>query len=304
MKVIVGTRGSQLALTQTKWVVSQLEKANPEHTFEIKIIKTKGDLIQNVALDKIGDKGVFVKEIEEQLLARQIDVAIHSMKDMPSEVTTGLHFVKVPKREDRRDVLVLRQGTINSLEDLREGAVIATGSKRRKYQLLQARPDLEIVPIRGNIDTRIRKITDENLDGVVLAAAGLHRVGFTEKIGYYLPEGIVVPAPAQGALGVQIRANDEAIYTLVKNIECERDDLEVQAERAFLKGVNGSCNIPIGACANWDGSVLEIQAILGDEAGNKLVRKQAKYDVQTAEEAYQAGLELAEMTLKELNYEG
>ncbi|MGL4344571.1 MAG: hydroxymethylbilane synthase, partial [Cellulosilyticaceae bacterium] len=155
MKIIVGTRGSQLALTQTKWVIAKLQEQHPEVQFEIKMIKTKGDLIQNVALDKIGDKGVFVKEIEAQLLEGGIDIAIHSMKDMPSEVTAGLCFMKTPKREDRRDVLVLRE-PIADLSELREGAVIATGSKRRKYQLLQARPDLQIVPIRGNIDTRMR----------------------------------------------------------------------------------------------------------------------------------------------------
>ena len=303
MEIVVGTRGSHLALTQTKWVVSQLEKANPTHQFSIKIIKTKGDLIQNVALDKIGDKGVFVKEIEEQLLSKQIDLAIHSMKDMPSEPTPGLCFAKVPKREDRRDVLVLKEGKINRLEDLKQGAVIATGSKRRIYQLLKARPDLKIVPIRGNIDTRIRKIEEENLDGVVLAAAGLHRIGLTEKIGYYLPETLLIPAPAQGALGIQLRKNDASVYTLVQGIECTQDDLEVQAERMFLKAVNGSCNIPIGATATLKEGKMQLSALLGNEEGTQLVQATDVLDVSTTEEAWQLGKQLAEKILKELSDE-
>ena len=303
MEIVVGTRGSHLALTQTKWVVSQLEKANPTHQFSIKIIKTKGDLIQNVALDKIGDKGVFVKEIEEQLLSKQIDLAIHSMKDMPSEPTPGLCFAKVPQREDRRDVLVLKEGKINRLEELKQGAVIATGSKRRIYQLLKARPDLKIVPIRGNIDTRIRKIEEENLDGVVLAAAGLHRIGLTEKIGYYLPETLLIPAPAQGALGIQLRKNDASVYTLVQGIECIQDDLEVQAERMFLKTVNGSCNIPIGATAILKEGKMQLSALLGNEEGTQLVQATDVLDVSTTEEAWQLGKQLAEKILKELSDE-
>lgn len=305
MEIIVGTRGSHLALTQTKWVVKNLEENYKEHTFTIKIIKTKGDLIQNVALDKIGDKGVFVKEIEDQLLDGRIDLAIHSMKDMPSEVTEGLAFVPVPKREDRRDVLVLRDGKITSLSELREGAVIATGSKRRKYQLLNARADLQIVPIRGNIDTRIRKIQEENLDGVVLAAAGLHRAGLGHEIGYYLPEDVVIPAPAQGALGLQIRHGDDVMNTIVSSIASLADDLEVQAERAFLKGVNGSCNIPIGASAKVNGKTLIMHAVLGDEDGNCLVARQIEKTFEKEEEVRAIGLELAQMTLKELErYEG
>ena len=198
MKIIVGTRGSKLAVTQTNWVINKLKEKHPEVEFETKIIKTKGDLIQNVSLDKIGDKGLFVKEIEQQLIDGQIDMAVHSMKDMPSNLPEGLKFASIPKREDARDVLVLKEG-YSSINDLPNGAKVATGSKRRKYQLLKYRPDLNIVPIRGNVDTRIRKIVDENLDGVVLAASGLLRVGLEDKITYYIPKDIMIPAPAQGA---------------------------------------------------------------------------------------------------------
>ena len=176
MKIVVGTRGSKLAVTQTNWVIDKLKEKHPSVEFEVKIIKTKGDLIQNVSLDKIGDKGLFVREIEQQLIDGEIDMAVHSMKDMPSSLPEGLKFASVPKREDQRDVLILKDG-YNSLEDLPQGATIGTGSKRRKYQLLNHRPDLNIVSIRGNVDTRIRKIKDENLDGIVLAASGILRVG-------------------------------------------------------------------------------------------------------------------------------
>ncbi|MEG0012739.1 MAG: hydroxymethylbilane synthase [Cellulosilyticaceae bacterium] len=305
MEIIVGTRGSKLALTQTNWVIEQLKAEHSEHTFTVKIIKTKGDLIQNVPLDKIGDKGVFVKEIEQQLLGGEIDIAIHSMKDMPSEVTTGLEFVKTPKREDRRDALVLRGENICDLSQLREGAIIATGSKRRKYQLLSVRPDLCIVPIRGNIDTRIRKIEEENLDGIVLAAAGLKRLGLEFKIGYYLPEELMIPAPAQGALAIQIRKDDSKIKPIVSRIESMNDEIEIQAERAFLSGVNGSCNIPIGASAKVEGCHIGLSGILGDAEGRKLVRKYIYKTFETEADARAIGTELAKLTLKELeSHEG
>lgn len=304
VEVIVGTRGSKLALTQTNWVIEKLREKHPHVVFKVKIIKTKGDLIQNVALDKIGDKGLFVKEIEEQLLKGQIDIAIHSMKDMPSDVTPGLMFSKTPVREDRRDALVLKDG-IKDIKELPQGATIGTGSKRRKYQLLEVRPDLNIVPIRGNIDTRIGKIETENLDGVVLAAAGLRRAGMAEQISYYIPEELVVPAPAQGALGVQIRAEDERIYQIVQAIECPEDEIEVQAERAFLKGVDGSCHIPIGASAKLTDGKMKVIAVFGDEEGKRLTKKEMTASCKTEEEAKAIGMELARQTMEEMSsYEG
>ena len=265
MKIVVGTRGSKLALVQTNWVVDQLKKANPEIEFEVKIIKTKGDLVTHLPLHKIGDKGLFTKEIEQQLLDKEIDLAIHSMKDMPSSLPEGLKFASIPKREDPRDVLVLKEG-YNDISDLPKGAKIGTGSKRRTYQLLKYRPDLEIVPIRGNIDTRIRKIEDENLDGIVLAAAGLNRAGLNHHISYHLPVDIMIPAPAQGALALEIREDDS--------------------------------NIPMGAYCEIKDNKLNLSGLYGDEEGNKLVIKSITGAI---EEAEKIGFELAKNILKEYN---
>ncbi|MBO3446090.1 hydroxymethylbilane synthase [Clostridium sp. CCUG 7971] len=301
MKIVVGTRGSKLALTQTNWVVNELKKKYPNVEFEVKIIKTKGDLIQNVSLDKIGDKGLFVKEIEQQLLNKEIDMAVHSMKDMPSNLPDGLKFASIPKREDPRDALILKEGYSN-LEDLPKGATIGTGSKRRKYQLLKYRPDLNIVSIRGNIDTRIRKIEDENLDGVVLAASGLIRAGLHNNISQYLPVDIMIPAPAQGALALEIRDNDIEIE---KIIDCLKDDvtkIQVEAERGFLDGVNGSCHIPMGAYCTVEGENIDLVGLYGDEEGTKLVIKSISGQ---ASKARELGLELAQLISKEYeNYEG
>lgn len=301
MKVIVGTRGSKLALIQTNWVISELSKNFPDTDFEVKIIKTKGDLIQNVALDKIGDKGLFVKEIEQQLLDKEIDIAVHSMKDMPSTLPEGLKFANIPKREDPRDVLILRE-KYKHLDELPKGATIGTGSKRRKYQLLKYRPDLNIVPIRGNIDTRIRKIKDENLDGVILAASGILRAGLKEKISCYLPMDIILPAPAQGALAIEIRKDAEEIEQMISCIKDKETEIQVEAERGFLDGIQGSCHIPIGAYCKVDGENISLVGLFGDEDGTKLITKIIEGKSSCAREV---GLELSKLILKEYeNYEG
>ena len=301
MKVVVGTRGSKLALTQTNWVIDQLKERNPQVEFEVKIIKTKGDLIQHLSLDKIGDKGLFVKEIEQQLLDKEIDIAVHSMKDMPSTLPAGLRFAGTPEREDPRDVLILKEGYKN-IDDLPRGAKIGTGSKRRKYQLLKYRPDLEIVPIRGNIDTRIQKIKDENLYGIVLAAAGMIRAGMTEQISYYFPADLMVPAPAQGALAIEIRENDLEIESLVNSIKDEVTQVRVAAERGFLIGVNGSCHVPMGAYCEIVGDQLKLTGLYGNEEGSKLVIKTLEGSI---ESPIDLGVELAQLVLKEYeNYEG
>lgn len=301
MKIVVGTRGSKLALAQTNWVIDKLKERYPKVNFEIKIIKTKGDLIQNVSLDKIGDKGLFVKEIEQQLIDNEIDMAVHSMKDMPSSLPEGLKFASIPKREDARDVLVLKDGYYD-INDLPIGAKIATGSKRRKYQLLKYRPDLNIVPIRGNIDTRIKKIVEENLDGVVLAASGLLRAGFEDKISCYIPKDIMIPAPAQGALAIEIRKSSKDIENIIESLKDVETEIQVSAERGFLDGINGSCHIPIGAYCNVDGENINLTGLYGDAEGKKLITKTIEGK---ASQARELGLELARLILKEYEvYEG
>ena len=295
MKLVVGTRGSNLALVQTNWVVEQLKKNNPDIEFEIKIIKTKGDLIKDLPLDKIGDKGLFVKEIEKSLLDKEIDMAVHSMKDMPSYLPEGLKFAHSPRREDPRDALIFREG-YKTLEDLPQGAKIGTGSKRRKYQLLKHRPDLEIVPIRGNIETRIKKIEIENLDGVVLAASGLRRAGLEEKIDYYIPTDIMLPAPAQGILALEIREDDKETEKIIDSIKDNITKVQIDAERGFLIGVNGSCHIPMGAYCEVDGEKITLTGLYGDGDGKKIVIQSKEG---TLADAQKIGYELAKSVLKE-----
>ncbi|MDU1201841.1 MAG: hydroxymethylbilane synthase [Clostridiales bacterium] len=295
MKLVVGTRGSNLALVQTNWVVEQLKKNNPNIEFEIKIIKTKGDLIKDLPLDKIGDKGLFVKEIEKSLLDKEIDMAVHSMKDMPSYLPEGLKFAHSPRREDPRDALIFREG-YKTLEDLPQGAKIGTGSKRRKYQLLKHRPDLEIVPIRGNIETRIKKIETKNLDGVVLAASGLRRAGLEEKIDYYIPTDIMLPAPAQGILALEIREDDKETEKIIDSIKDNITKVQIDAERGFLIGVNGSCHIPMGAYCEVDGEKITLTGLYGDGDGKKIVIQSKEG---TLADAQKIGYELAKSVLKE-----
>ena len=295
MKLVVGTRGSNLALVQTNWVVDQLKKENPEVEFEVKIIKTKGDLIKDLPLDKIGDKGLFVKEIEKSLLDGEIDMAVHSMKDMPSYLPEGLKFAHSPKREDPRDALIFKEG-YKSIEDLPKGARIGTGSKRRKYQLLKHRPDLEIVPIRGNIETRIKKIETEKLDGVVLAASGLRRAGLDDKIDYYIPTDIMLPAPAQGILALEIREDDKETEKIIDSIKDDITKIQIDAERGFLIGVNGSCHIPMGAYCEIEGEKITLTGLYGDGEGKKIV---VQSQVGTLADAPKIGYELAKSVLKE-----
>lgn len=299
MKIIVGSRGSKLALTQTKWVISRLKENHPEIDFELKIIKTKGDKIQNISLDKIGDKGLFVKEIEEELLNEDIHMAIHSMKDMPSILPEGLKFSYIPKREDYRDVVVLKEG-YNCLEELPSGAKIGSGSKRRKYQLLKYREDLDIVPIRGNVDTRIKKIETENLHGVILAAAGINRLDIEKELKYKvvpISTDIILPAPAQGALAIEIRKDRNDIEEILKCLSHRETEITVAAERAFLHGIDGSCHIPVGAIGTIQGDELELIGLLGDEEGNKIVKKTVKG---TLDNPRELGYELAKIVLKEM----
>lgn len=298
MKIVVGTRGSNLAVTQSNHVLDMIKEKNPDVEFEVKIIKTKGDILKDLPLDKIGGKEVFIKEIEKELLDGTIDMAIHSMKDMPGELPEGLKLSYIPKREDHRDVLVLREG-INSIEELPKGAKIGTGSKRRKYQFLNYRNDIEIVPIRGNVQTRINRIDNEGLDGVILAAAGINRLGLKlEKKVIPLENDVVLCSPCQGILGIEIRENDEKMEKVLKTIEDKNASIQAEAERAFLKGAGGSCHIPVGAYCEIDNENITLSGLLGTEDGSKMARQVVKGSVNEAEAL---GIKLAKILLKEIN---
>ena len=296
MRFVVGSRGSKLALAQTQWVIDKLKTISPDSDFEIRIIKTKGDKITEVALDKIGDKGLFVKEIEEELLKGGIDLAVHSMKDIPSFLPEGLAFAGVPKREDFRDALILREG-LENLNDIPFGGKIGTGSKRRKYQLLNLRPDLDVVSIRGNVDTRLRKMKEMRLDGIILAAAGLKRLGLEDKITHYFSIEEMIPAPAQGALAIEIRKSDNDIRRITEKIMDKNSEIQVKAERTFLNNLEGSCQVPVGAICVIQGEKLTLHGIFGSEDGKVLINKSMHGSIGCEREL---GRKLAEDILEEL----
>lgn len=247
--IVVGTRQSALALTQTGQVIDELKRISEKHgfdyAFEVKKIVTKGDRILDVTLSKVGGKGLFVKEIEQALVDGVIDMAVHSMKDMPYELPEGLINGAIPKRIDPRDCLVMREGS--SLADLPIGARVGTSSLRRSCQLKHARPDLQLESIRGNIDSRIRKLETEGFDAVVLAAAGLTRMGWQDRISASVPVDVCLPAVGQGALGIECRENDDEIRQLLALLNDTDTELTIRAERSFLGALHGGCQVPIGA---------------------------------------------------------
>lgn len=262
MKYVIGTRGSKLALVQTNYVCDTLKKAYPQHEFEIVVIKTKGDLILDKPLNQIGDKGLFVKEIEEKMRSGEIHMGVHSMKDMPAVPAPGLAFTKAWKREDPRDVLILREK--KNLMELKTGAVIGTGSRRRTVQLLRMRPDLKIVDIRGNVETRIRKMEEQKLDGIVLAAAGLHRLGMQERITQYLESEEMISAPAQGILALEIREEETELAGMLNALSDEETEQIAVAERGFLQLIGGDCHVPVGAvCKRTQAGMYRLKAMFG-----------------------------------------
>lgn len=268
MRYIIGTRGSKLALAQAEYVCNRLSEVYREDSFEIRVIKTMGDRVLDKPLHEIGDKGLFVKEIEEKLSDGEVDIAVHSMKDMPSLPADGLVFAKPWKREDPRDALVLREA--RTIEELPQGAVIGTGSRRREFQLKRLRPDLHVVNIRGNVDTRLRKMEEEKLDGIVLAAAGLHRLGMRERITRYLETEEMIPAPAQGILALEVREGEEKLLTMLNALSDRETEDAAEAERGFLQNIGGDCHVPVGAVLEKaaEGS-YRLRVMFGNETGTK-----------------------------------
>ena len=307
MKLIAGTRGSALAVAQTNLVCNILKEKFPDLDIELKIIKTKGDKILNKALDKIGDKGLFVKEIENQLINGDIDFAVHSLKDMPSEIDDRLKLTKTPDRADARDVLVInpKHKVENVMEWLKneENLKIGTGSKRRIAQLLIINRNIQPMPIRGNIDTRIRKLVDEDMDAIVLAAAGIERLGISTENMYHFNYSEMIPASGQGALAIEIKKDNTELEKMFAEISTEETELEVISERAFLKQINGGCHIPVGSISEINGDEITLTAIYGDEkyekvvTGSKTVKLSDNIEI-NLEKAEQAGKELADELIK------
>lgn len=288
----MGTRGSTLALAQTRIVIRELAKRWPDYRFEVVKIKTTGDKILDVALAKIGDKGLFTKELEVALLKREIDLAVHSMKDVPTVLPEGLVIGAVLPREYPGDVLVSRAG--KTLGELPPGARVGTSSLRRQAQLRFYRPDLALIPVRGNLTTRLKKLKAGDFDALVLAWAGLARLGLEGSVTERLPYTVCLPAVSQGAIGVEIRADDPEIARLVSAVDDAPSRAEVVAERAFMRRLEGGCQVPIGAVASVTGTVLTIEGMVADLEGSRLYRDRMSGQVVHAAET---GVQLAEKLL-------
>jgi len=291
--LVVGTRGSALAMWQAQWVVERLRALHPGLGIRIERIQTEGDRESGPPLWQIGGTGLFVKEIEKALLDCRIDVAVHSMKDLPSSMPDGLSIAAVPEREDPRDVLVSRLGM--GLSRLPRGARVGTSSSRRRAQLLAFRPDLEIVPLRGNVDTRLRKASGEDLDAAVLAAAGLERLGHSDRITEFIPLEVCLPAPGQGALAVQVREDDLSVMELLAALDHAPTRAATDAERAFLRAMGGGCQLPMAClCRQGDGGMLVMDALVASPDGAVVLRERL---VGAGSGASELGATLAEKLL-------
>jgi hydroxymethylbilane synthase len=271
-KIVIGSRGSPLALWQANWVKDLLQEHHSELAVDIKIIKTSGDKIQDVPLAKIGGKGLFVKEIEEGLLKREVDFAVHSMKDMPIIFPVNLCIACVTKRENPFDALISRNDI--KLDDLPKGAKIGTGSLRRMSQLLYYRPDLKMVPLRGNLETRLKKLETEGLDAIILAAAGLIRLGWSDRITEIIPPEILLPAMGQGAVGIETRKNDVDNQILLADLDDEETHYALDAERALVSQLEGGCNVPIGSFATLNGDQITLTGLVASLDGKTMYKKE------------------------------
>lgn len=268
---VIGSRGSALALWQTDFVKESLQKSFPETRFETRIIKTTGDAILDTALAKIGDKGLFTKQIETALLRKEIDLAVHSLKDLQTVQPAGLCIGAISTRELPNDVLISKN--YKTIDDLPHGAKVATGSLRRRSQLLHYRPDLEIFEIRGNVPTRIKKFEESDLDAMILAFAGVHRLELDARIAQIIPFEIMLPAVGQGAMAVEIRAEDSELSEILQVINDEETFQCAIAERAFLRSLEGGCQVPIGANAIIESDEIHLQGLVGSLNGAVILRE-------------------------------
>jgi len=291
-EIKIGTRGSALALTQSRWVQAQLLERHPDCQVELEIIKTSGDIIHDVPLAQVGGKGLFIKEIEEALLSGRVDLAVHSLKDMPAEIPAGLMLGAVPPREDYRDAFISSRSA--SLAEVPAGGRIGTGSLRRRVQLLHRRPDLEIVALRGNVDTRLKKLETLGLDALILAAAGLNRLGLSHVYRGLLSENEMLPAVAQGALGLEVRTADNRLRALIAFLDHPPTRIAVTAERAFLARLEGGCVVPVAALGKVEGEALTLEALISDLDGRRYLREHLSGRV---DEAQSMGTALANRLL-------
>lgn len=298
-KIIVGSRKSKLAITQTNWVIQQLKNLGVPYEFEVKEIVTKGDKILDVTLSKVGGKGLFVKEIEQALYDKEIDMAVHSMKDMPAVLPEGFVIGCVPKREDHRDVIISKGH--KAFEELPSGAIVGTSSLRRSSQLLAKRDDIEIKWIRGNIDTRLAKLENEDYDAIVLAAAGLKRMGWSnDVVSEYVEPETCLPAVGQGALAIECREDDLELLAELAKLNDEYTETTVTAERAFLHKMEGGCQVPIAAYATMnDQKEIALTALVGSPDG-KTIYKEQVYGTNPTEVGNLAAAKLTELGAKKL----
>lgn len=280
-KIIIGTRGSKLALWQAEWVKSYLVRKFTDLSVELKIIKTKGDRILDVPLAKVGGKGLFVKEIEEALVDNRINVAVHSMKDMPAQLHEGLCIGAIPERENPCDVLISRTGIL--LSQLPNSTRIGTSSLRRVAQIKRIRPDLVISPLRGNLDTRIRKLEAGEIDAIILAAAGVKRLGLENIITEYLDEETMLPAVGQGALCIEIRKDDHDIFGFINAMDHFVTRAVVSGERAFLKRIEGGCQIPVAGYGKAENNIFTIRGLVADLDGKTVITDTQKGPLESSE---------------------
>lgn len=274
-KIIIGSRGSELALWQANYIKRELEKKNRNVSVDINIIKTKGDKILDVALSKIGDKSLFTKELEVELLAKRIDLAVHSLKDLQTQIPAGLKLAAVTKRHEVEDVLIARKKGM-TIKSLPEFAVVATGSLRRRAQLLHLRPDITIIDLRGNVPSRIKKFLESKWDAIILARAGVERLNLKKHISSFIPKEEILPAVGQGALGIEIREDNKAVEEIIKSLHHEETYKAVIAERALLRTLEGGCQVPIGAFAEVKPSGLYLDAVVGSLDGSITYRKKMR----------------------------
>jgi hydroxymethylbilane synthase len=274
-KLIIGSRGSELALWQANYIKREIEKKNKTVKVEITIIKTKGDKIFDVALSKIGDKSLFTKELEVELLAKRVDLAVHSLKDLQTKIPEGLNLAVVTKRHAVEDVLIARKRDV-TIKSLPEFGVVATGSLRRKSQLLHLRPDLTVLDLRGNVPSRIKKFLESEWDAIILARAGVERLNLKKHISSFIPKDEILPAVGQGALGIEIHKDNKIVKEIIQSIHHEETYKAVLAERALLKALEGGCQVPIGALAEVKPSGLYLDAIVGALDGSVTYRKKIR----------------------------